>query len=257
MKNRTLLNICGFTQRWWDDDTAAKTIWFIDIAVTARVVEWWKEFPGGKKEDYQTASALKSFKTPMVAREMELILDVQQDDFWTDITLPMLIWLEAFAQPYQFDWKDGSPACLAKFWRWNWWAWGSLICPRCLLAQICSVLANKVQQNFASRKFKSLTPRYPKNWRRDCKPRRFLQLQENIKLVCLFELCRGFWSRSVKRRWFSSDKPFLPIIWVLKNHIYRFWKSICDMGDMEGVSFQPDQGYIWLSILKMWNQRAT
>lgn len=74
-----------------DDDTAAKQFDLLILRSQLALLNGEKSFLSYKKKVIKTASALEELQNvPMVAREMELILDVQTDEFWTDITLPML-----------------------------------------------------------------------------------------------------------------------------------------------------------------------
>lgn len=74
-----------------DDDTAAKQFDLLVFKTQLALLNSEKSFLGYKKKIVQTASSLESLQNvPMVAERMALILEIQTDEFWTDVTPAML-----------------------------------------------------------------------------------------------------------------------------------------------------------------------
>jgi type I restriction enzyme, R subunit len=84
-------HVAGLPSAVVDDDLAAKQFDLLVLKTELallRVEPWFRSLKGRITE---IASLLEELaNVPMVAAEMELILEVQTDDFWQDITLPML-----------------------------------------------------------------------------------------------------------------------------------------------------------------------
>lgn len=74
-----------------DDDTAAKQFDLLVFKCLLALLNGEKAFLGYKKKIIEAAAALEELENvPMVAEQMHLILDIQTDEFWTDITPSML-----------------------------------------------------------------------------------------------------------------------------------------------------------------------
>lgn len=70
-----------------DTDTAAKQFDLLLLNAELSLLNFEKSFLGYKKKIIQTASALATLQNvPMVAKEMDLIIDIQNDDFWANAT---------------------------------------------------------------------------------------------------------------------------------------------------------------------------
>jgi type I restriction enzyme R subunit len=74
-----------------DDDTAAKQFDLLVFKCLLALLNGEKAFLGYKNKIIAAAAALEELENvPMVAEQMPLILDIQTDEFWTDITPSML-----------------------------------------------------------------------------------------------------------------------------------------------------------------------
>lgn len=74
-----------------DDDIAAKQFDALILRAQLAVLRVDAGFAGLRKTVVELASLLEEYSNvPMVAREMVLIQEVQSDDFWQDVTAPML-----------------------------------------------------------------------------------------------------------------------------------------------------------------------
>lgn len=74
-----------------DDDTAAKQFDLLLLNTILALIDQEKAFLAYKKKIIKTAGLLEELQNvPMVAAEIALILDIQNDEYWTDITPDML-----------------------------------------------------------------------------------------------------------------------------------------------------------------------
>jgi type I restriction enzyme R subunit len=74
-----------------DEDMPAKQFDLLILMTQLALLRTDKEFAGLRKRVTQIAGLLEELSNvPMVAKEMTLILDLQTEEFWQDITLPML-----------------------------------------------------------------------------------------------------------------------------------------------------------------------
>jgi type I restriction enzyme, R subunit len=83
--------IAGLPSSLEDDDLAAKQFDLLVLKAQLALLQADKSFEGHRKRIRELASLLEELRNvPMVVAEMELILNVQTDEFWQDITAQML-----------------------------------------------------------------------------------------------------------------------------------------------------------------------
>jgi type I restriction enzyme R subunit len=83
--------VAGLPSDLVDDDIAAKQFDLLVLNTQLAVLRADRSFDGYRRKIVQIAGLLGELSNvPMVAREMQLILDLQSDEFWQDITVPML-----------------------------------------------------------------------------------------------------------------------------------------------------------------------
>jgi type I restriction enzyme R subunit len=83
--------VAGLPSSLVDDDIAAKQFDLLVLRTQLAMLRAEKSFDGLRKKIVQIGGLLEELaNVPMVAKELQLILDVQSDEFWQDITLPML-----------------------------------------------------------------------------------------------------------------------------------------------------------------------
>ena len=84
-------HVAGLPSEVTDDDLAAKQFDLLVYRTELALLHVDPSFVGLRVKISETASLLEELSNvPMVAAEMALILEIQTDDFWQDITLPML-----------------------------------------------------------------------------------------------------------------------------------------------------------------------
>jgi type I restriction enzyme R subunit len=84
-------HIAGLPSAVVDDDLAAKQFDLVVFRAELALLRVDPAFDGLRKRITEIASLLEELgNVPMVATEMALILEIQTDEFWQDITLPML-----------------------------------------------------------------------------------------------------------------------------------------------------------------------
>ena len=84
-------NIAGLPSSLEDDDIAAKQFDLLILKAQLALLQADKSFEAHRKRIRELASLLEELRSvPMVAAEMELILDIQTDEFWQDVTAAML-----------------------------------------------------------------------------------------------------------------------------------------------------------------------
>ncbi len=84
-------HVAGLPSAVVDDDLAAKQFDLVVYRAELALLRVDPAFNGLKTRITEIASLLEELgNVPMVAAEMELILEIQTDEFWQDITLPML-----------------------------------------------------------------------------------------------------------------------------------------------------------------------
>lgn len=84
-------HIAGLPSALVDDDIAARQFDYLILQTQLAVLRAETAFKGYKKRIVNLASALEELgNVPMVAAEMAFILEIQTDEFWQDVTLPML-----------------------------------------------------------------------------------------------------------------------------------------------------------------------
>ena len=84
-------HVAGLPSQVTDDDLAAKQFDLLVYRTELALLHVDPSFVGLRGKISETASLLEELSNvPMVAAEMALILDIQTDEFWQDITLPML-----------------------------------------------------------------------------------------------------------------------------------------------------------------------
>ena len=83
--------VAGLPSSVVDDDIPAKQFDLLILRTQLAILEADASYHGLRKKIITIAGLLEEMgSVPMVAREMTLILDVQTDQFWQDITAPML-----------------------------------------------------------------------------------------------------------------------------------------------------------------------
>jgi type I restriction enzyme R subunit len=84
-------HIAGLPSAVVDDDISAKQFDYLMLQTQLAVLRAERAFAGYKKRIVDLASALEELgNVPMVAAEMAFILEIQTDEFWQDVTPPML-----------------------------------------------------------------------------------------------------------------------------------------------------------------------
>ena len=90
-RHELIEHIAGLPSAVVDDDLAAKQFDLVVFRAELALLRVDPSFNGLKGRITEIASLLEELgNVPMVAAEMALILEVQTDEFWQDITLPML-----------------------------------------------------------------------------------------------------------------------------------------------------------------------
>ena len=83
--------VAGLPTSVADDDLAAKQFDALILRTQLAVLRAESVFAGLRKKVVEIASLLEELSNvPMVARELDLIHEIQGDDFWQDVTAPML-----------------------------------------------------------------------------------------------------------------------------------------------------------------------
>lgn len=83
--------VAGLPSSFEDDDVAAKQFDLLLLRAQLSLLQADPRFSSHQKRIRQLASLLEELPNiPMVAAEMELILELQTDEYWQDITAPML-----------------------------------------------------------------------------------------------------------------------------------------------------------------------
>jgi type I restriction enzyme, R subunit len=83
--------IAGLPSSLVDEDIAAKQFDLLMLKTQLAVLRAERSFDGLRNKVQQIAGLLEEISNvPMVQKEMPLILDIQSDEFWRDITVPML-----------------------------------------------------------------------------------------------------------------------------------------------------------------------
>ena len=84
-------HVAGLPSALVDDDIVAKQFDYLILQTQLAVLRAEKAFASLKKRIIDLASSLEELENvPMVAAEMAFILEVQTDEFWQDVTPPML-----------------------------------------------------------------------------------------------------------------------------------------------------------------------
>jgi type I restriction enzyme R subunit len=84
-------HVAGLPSAITDDDLAAKQFDLLVYRAELALLRVDPSFSGLRNKITETAALLEELpNVPMVAAEMVLILEIQTDEFWQDITLPML-----------------------------------------------------------------------------------------------------------------------------------------------------------------------
>lgn len=84
-------NVAGLPSALVDDDLAAKQFDLLILRTQLALLKAEKRFQGFKKKIIEVAGLLEELSNvPMVAAEYELILELQTDSYWQDITVQML-----------------------------------------------------------------------------------------------------------------------------------------------------------------------
>ena len=90
-RHELIEHVAGLPTSVVDDDLAAKQFDLSIYKAQLALMRADAPFHGLKKRISEIASLLEELgNVPMVAAEMALILEVQTDEFWQDMTLPML-----------------------------------------------------------------------------------------------------------------------------------------------------------------------
>jgi type I restriction enzyme R subunit len=83
--------VAGLPSSLVDEDIAAKQFDLLMLKTQLAVLRAERSFDGLRNKVQQIAGLLEEISNvPMVQKEMPLILDIQSDEFWRDITVPML-----------------------------------------------------------------------------------------------------------------------------------------------------------------------
>ncbi|WP_373532854.1 DEAD/DEAH box helicase family protein [Vampirovibrio sp.] len=84
-------NIAGLPSALVDDDLAAKQFDYLLLRTQLALLKAQSSFQKLKKQIIEIAGLLEELSNvPMVAAELELILEIQTDLYWQDVTVPML-----------------------------------------------------------------------------------------------------------------------------------------------------------------------
>jgi type I restriction enzyme, R subunit len=90
-RHELIEHIAGLPSTVVDDDLAAKQFDLVVFRAELALLRVDPAFQGVRTRITEIASLLEELgNVPMVAAEMALILEIQTDEFWQDITLPML-----------------------------------------------------------------------------------------------------------------------------------------------------------------------
>jgi type I restriction enzyme, R subunit len=90
-RHELIEHIAGLPSAVVDDDLAAKQFDLVVFRAELALLRVDPAFQGVRTRITEIASLLEELgNVPMVAAEMALILEIQTDEFWQDITLPML-----------------------------------------------------------------------------------------------------------------------------------------------------------------------
>jgi type I restriction enzyme R subunit len=90
-RHELIEHIAGLPSAVTDDDLAAKQFDLVVFRAELSLLRADPAFTGLRGRITEIASLLEELSNvPMVAAEMALILEIQTDEFWQDITLPML-----------------------------------------------------------------------------------------------------------------------------------------------------------------------
>jgi type I restriction enzyme, R subunit len=90
-RHELIEHVAGLPSAVVDDDLAAKQFDLVVFRAELALLRVDLDFSGLRTRITEIASLLEELgNVPMVAAEMALILEVQTDEFWQDITLPML-----------------------------------------------------------------------------------------------------------------------------------------------------------------------
>ena len=288
-KTELIEYLAGLPSSVVDDDTAAKQFDLLILRSQLALLNGEKSFLGYKKKIIKTASALEELQNvPMVAREMELILEVQQDDFWTDITLPILDMVRKRLRGLinLID-KTARPRVFTNF-EDEIGEHEQVDLPQMSVGTDMQRFKAKaqhfLQQNLnhiAIQKIRlnePLTPQDIKEIERlfidagIATEEDLVKLQENIKLGLFIRSLVGLDREAAKKAFadFQSDKPFsadqLEFLDIIINYLTEkgsmepgllYESPFTDIDDMgvEGV-FQPDQVTHLISILEDVSKRA-
>jgi type I restriction enzyme, R subunit len=91
VRHELIEHVAGLPSAVVDDDLAAKQFDLVVYRAELALLRVEPAFNGLKARITEIASLLEELgNVPMVAAEMAIILEVQTDDFWQDVTLPML-----------------------------------------------------------------------------------------------------------------------------------------------------------------------
>jgi type I restriction enzyme R subunit len=84
-------NVAGLPSAFVDDDLAAKQFDLLILRTQLSLLKGERQFQGLKKKIIEIAGLLEELSNvPMVAAEFELILELQTDLYWQDVTVQML-----------------------------------------------------------------------------------------------------------------------------------------------------------------------
>ena len=84
-------HVAGLPSAFIDDDIDAKQFDLLILRTQLALLRAEQAFAGLQKKISHTASLLEELQNvPMVAAELSLILELQTDEYWQDITVPML-----------------------------------------------------------------------------------------------------------------------------------------------------------------------
>ena len=89
-RHELIEHIAGLPSAVVDDDLAAKQFDLVVFRAELALLRVDPAFRGLRKRITEIACCSKILNVPMVAAEMALIQEIQTDEFWQDITLPML-----------------------------------------------------------------------------------------------------------------------------------------------------------------------
>jgi type I restriction enzyme R subunit len=83
--------VAGLPSGFMDEEQEAKQFDLLMLRLQLALLRHDRRFPNLMEEVKETASALNELAAiPMVRAELELIIEVQTDEFWQDVTAPML-----------------------------------------------------------------------------------------------------------------------------------------------------------------------